>query len=341
MKKEYLLLAQTYKPAKYLVSGWFLSEKLDGKRAYWDGGISRGCLATEVPWANTIKDKKPTIATGLWTRAGKIIYAPDWWLNDLPRIPLDGELWIGRGQFQTLTAITARHIPDAGWSDVKYVVFDSPGLAFYQDRTITVRDYDFNIKDAQKWIDCKVGVTYPNQNWNFEIIQTFLKGRITGKCVQLVNQIRLPFVHSDCINSIEEEMENIADLGGEGVMLRKPESFWTPIRSHYLLKYKPWKTGEGTVVGYRHAEEGKIQGLMGALILDLPGTNGKRLKISGFTDVERDYGGYAEYSMAKRFPGEEADIVVTHKRFPRGTVVKFKYRELSDDGIPKEARFLR
>lgn len=334
MKLEYLLLAQNYIPAKYLVSGWFLSEKLDGRRAYWDSGISRGCLATEVPYTNTIKDKKPVICTGLYTRAGKVVHAPDWFLNELPKISLDGELFCGRGEFQKLTAITARHIPDEGWHDVKYMVFDSPGLAFYQDRVVKVRDYEFEIKNAQKWIDRFPGITHPNPNWNFELIQTFLKGRVNGKCVQIVEQIRLPFAHSDCVNVIENEMNKIAKLGGEGIMLRKPESYWNPIRSHYLLKHKPWKIAEGIVVGYQHGE-GKLLGLMGALILDF---NGKRLKISGFTDAERDYG---YINDARHFPGHEAADHISHRNFLRGTVVKFKYRELSDDGIPKEARFLR
>ena len=334
MKLEYLMLAQTYKPAKYLVSGWFLSEKCDGKRAYWDSGVSRGCLATEVPWANTIKDKKPVVCTGLYTRAGKVIHAPDWFLNELPKIPLDGELYCGRGQFQKLTAITARHVPDEGWRDVQYKVFDSPGLAaFCQDRVVKVRDYDFEIKDAPSWVLNKInGITYPKTNWTFELIQIFLKGRVNGKYVQLVEQIRLPFEHFDYITVIEEEMENIADLGGEGIMLRKPESFWKPIRSHYLLKYKPWKIAEGTVTGYQHGE-GKLQGLMGALILDF---NGKRLKISGFTDAEREFS-----ELGPFLPGNIAGNEVQHSLFPRGKVIRFKFRELSDAGVPKEARFLR
>ena len=336
MKPEYLMLAQNYKPAKYLVAGWFLSEKLDGKRAYWDGGVSRGCLATDVPYANTIKDKKPVVCTGLWTRAGKVIYAPDWFINDLPHIPLDGELWIGRGQFQALTSITARHWPDPDWERVKYMVFDSP-LLFDVDRIIKVRDYEFEIKGINNWLIHRPRITYPRHNWNFELIQTFLKGRVTGKYVQLVEQIRLPFFHSDCVNVIENEMEQISKLGGEGVMLRKPESLWSPVRSHYLLKYKPWKIAEGTVTGYQHGI-GKLQGLMGALILDF---NGKRLKISGFTDAERDYGLVFSAMEAELIPGEIANDLFQHSLFPRGEIVKFKYRELSDDGIPKEARYLR
>ena len=55
------------------LSGWFLSEKLDGCRAYWDGAQ-------------------------LWTRGGKVIQAPAWFTAGLPASHLDCELWAGYGQ---------------------------------------------------------------------------------------------------------------------------------------------------------------------------------------------------------------------------------------------------
>ena len=103
MKQEYLMLAHTYKDQR--IAGYFASEKLDGCRAFWDGGCSRGRPATEVGYANTIKDhrlKEPPVATGLWSRSGKVINAPDDWLDQLPDCPLDGELYLGPGRFQEL-----------------------------------------------------------------------------------------------------------------------------------------------------------------------------------------------------------------------------------------------
>ena len=56
VRREFLHLAQTYKPNKppragYDFSGYFLSEKLDGQRCFWDGGITRGMRTVDVPWA--------------------------------------------------------------------------------------------------------------------------------------------------------------------------------------------------------------------------------------------------------------------------------------------------
>lgn len=336
MKQEYVLLAQTYKPTKYMVAGWLMSEKLDGKRAWWDGGIGRNRLATDVPWANTVKDKKPKIATGLWTRSGKVIHAPNWWLDTLPKIPLDGELWTGRGRCQFVLAATSRHIPiDYQWEQIEYKVFDSP--INLTDRTITVRDYKFEIRGALEWAASQVGVTYPKEHWNFELIQSFLRGRVKGPYASIVKQSRVPYANDEAIEAVHTELDEVAARGGEGLMLRKPESIWTPIRSHYLLKYKPWKFGEGRVVGYQHGI-GKLQGLMGALILDF---DGKRLEISGFTNHERDYGSIEGYTEANKYPGTIATKDICNHQFPRDMVVKFKYTELSDDGIPLKAGYKR
>jgi DNA ligase-1 len=103
--------------------------------------------------------------------------------------------------------------------------------------------------------------------------------------------------------------------GMEGLMYRKPGSYWMPIRSDILLKHKVTRTGVATVVGWREGT-GKHEGRMGALTV---AWNGVVFDIgTGFTDDERAYG-----------------------TFEVGQAVNFKYRELTDAGIPKEARYVR
>ena len=104
--KEFLQLSHTYRPDVHKVGGCFVSEKLDGTRCFWDGGISRGMKTTDVPWANVNdpktglpKKKVKPISTGIWSRYGNPIVAPDDFLDQLPPIMLDGELWAGRGNF--------------------------------------------------------------------------------------------------------------------------------------------------------------------------------------------------------------------------------------------------
>src|SRR5437868_6812014 len=74
-----LLLAETWDGVTD-PKGWWLSEKLDGVRAYWTG-------------------------TGFSSRLGNVFHAPAWFTEGLPAVPLDGELWLGRKQFQRTVSI--------------------------------------------------------------------------------------------------------------------------------------------------------------------------------------------------------------------------------------------
>ena len=84
-----LLLAERWDNAQDL-SGWWMSEKLDGVRAYWDG-------------------------RSLISRLGNPFHAPDWFLTDLPVEPLDGELWIGRKAFQRTVGVVRRQDRSDHW----------------------------------------------------------------------------------------------------------------------------------------------------------------------------------------------------------------------------------
>ena len=97
-----LMLAEVYRPG-IAVADYWVSEKLDGVRAYWDGArlISRG---------------------------GHEIRAPAWFTAGFPPEPLDGELWMGRGRFEVLSGTVRRLVPEeAAWREVRYLVFDLPG----------------------------------------------------------------------------------------------------------------------------------------------------------------------------------------------------------------------
>ncbi|MBI3464400.1 MAG: DNA ligase [Planctomycetes bacterium] len=110
-----LLLAEAWDNAMDL-SGWWMSEKLDGVRAYWDG---RQFLS----------------------RQGNIYYAPDWFLVGLPSVPLDGELWIDRKAFQRTVSIVRRQDKNDHWKNIRYLVFDAPAAAIpFEDRMEFLKD---------------------------------------------------------------------------------------------------------------------------------------------------------------------------------------------------------
>jgi DNA ligase-1 len=111
-----LLLAERWDNVQDL-TGWWMSEKLDGVRAYWDG-------------------------KALISRLGNRFHAPDWFLDGLPDHPLDGELWIGRKAFQRTVGIVRRQDKTDLWKEVSYVIFDAPALdAAFEDRLAVIRDH--------------------------------------------------------------------------------------------------------------------------------------------------------------------------------------------------------
>jgi DNA ligase 1 len=97
-----LLLAHRWENEADLTD-WWMSEKLDGVRAYWDG-------------------------KRFLSRQGNPFHAPDWFLDGLPETPLDGELWLDRKAFQRTVSIVRRQDKSDHWKQIRYVVFDAPSL---------------------------------------------------------------------------------------------------------------------------------------------------------------------------------------------------------------------
>jgi DNA ligase-1 len=354
-KREFLLLAHPFDAEKHGIGGWFMSEKLDGMRAFWDGGITRGVPKKDVPFANTAKDhryKKPPIATGLWSRYGNVIHAPDWWLDKLPKIPLDGELYTEREMRQTLFSVIKDLEPGPGWEHVSYHVFDLPPLE------LAIGDGQINcgpnfkkfVKNSTAWVKSRIpDLTYsPQVGTNFEsVIYRMQKWLDCNETLRIHPQTQLPFQTKKAMEVIDEELDKISAAGGEGLMLRAPHSTWIPERSKLLLKVKKRDDDEGIVIGYttgRETDKGsKLLGLMGALVLDW---KGKRLELSGFSEAERVLAGQSPEEVGARtwaetHPGVECPAWIHNSRFPRGSAITFTYRGLSEDGIPQEAQYKR
>ncbi|MBN8473919.1 DNA ligase [Sulfuritalea sp.] len=110
-----ILLAERYR-GEVDVGQYWVSEKLDGVRAVWDGRILR-------------------------FRSGNPVPAPQWFLDPLPGQPLDGELWLGRSSFDRLSAIVRRQQPDdSEWRRVLYMIFELPEASgSFTDRVEKVR----------------------------------------------------------------------------------------------------------------------------------------------------------------------------------------------------------
>ena len=82
---------------------WYMSEKLDGVRAVWDGESLR-------------------------SRSGYKFTVPNWFIADFPKETLDGELFTKRGDFENISSITSRLDEHVGWKEVKFYIFDMPKI---------------------------------------------------------------------------------------------------------------------------------------------------------------------------------------------------------------------
>lgn len=95
-------LANKYNKNKHNIEGWYMSEKLDGVRAWWFEGK-------------------------LYSREGNIFYSPNYFTENFPHdITLDGELYMGKHTFQRCVSTVKRHKPTDDWKELVFVVFDAP-----------------------------------------------------------------------------------------------------------------------------------------------------------------------------------------------------------------------
>src|SRR5215471_19796886 len=205
-------------------SPYLISEKYDGVRALWDGRVLR-------------------------SRMGTVIAAPAWFTDRLPSRPLDGELWMARGQFEKLSGAVRKTTPqDDEWQQIKYMVFELPDAA----GTFAARYEQIKQIAAQA---------------NFPQLVAIEQFRLSDNA------------------SMRRKLDEIIRAGGEGLMLHRADALYVTGRSDDLLKLKPLEDAEATVIGYVPGK-GKYTGRMGALRVETD--DGKRFQIgTGFTDAMR------------------------------------------------------
>jgi DNA ligase-1 len=222
--------------------GFWVSEKFDGVRAVWDGQVLR-------------------------FRSGRVIAAPTWFLSALPRLALDGELWMGRGAFDRLSGVVRQAEPDdEAWRAVKYLVFDVPGHAApFAQRVALVQS---TLAQAQPWL--------------------------------------LPVAQREVqdARSLQALLLDTVRQRGEGLMLHRSDALWQAGRTDALFKLKVELDEEGLVVGHQPGR-GRLVGKTGALLVQM--TSGQRFALgSGLSDaLRRDpppVGAWVTYRYRDRTP---------------------------------------
>ena len=219
-----LLLAQVYRPGLPLQDYW-VSEKYDGVRGFWDGRTLR-------------------------TRGGETVQAPAWFTAGWPEVPMDGELWAGRGRFSHAQSTTRQQQPgDVAWRQIRFMVFDLPGDKGTFDQRLPALN---------------ALVESLGQPW-----------------VQAVPQRR---VANDA--ALQALLHRTVRAGGEGLMLHRGASLYRAGRSDDLIKVKTHEDTEARVVAHLPGK-GRHAGRLGALLVEMP--SGQRFRLgAGFSDADRE-----------------------------------------------------
>ena len=209
-------------PENVDVRDYWVSEKYDGVRGYWDGKQRR-----------------------MYSRNGTVIALPNDFAAQLPDISLDGELWIGRGQFERVVSVVRDEQPDdTAWKQVKYMVFELP------DSQNQYGDFTQRMGRIER-------IT---QNINAPNIQAVKQWRVRDRAELL------------------RQLDTITQAGGEGLMLHLASAPYQTGRSDALYKLKLRQDAEATVIGYV-AGTGKYAGKVGSLRVRTE--NGREFNVGG------------------------------------------------------------
>lgn len=219
-------LAQVYDQQN--ISMYLLSEKYDGIRAIW-------------------KDRT------LRTRNGTIIHAPKWFVQDLPDVWLDGELWYKRGDFEYVASTVTKDKPiDTQWRKITYMVFDAPSYKI-----------------------------------TFEARATYYTDLLDYLSLSHVKPVRQFKVSTH--DALSKLLEAYTKKGAEGLMLQKADAMFSNGRSGNLLKLKPYMDAEARVIAHLPGK-GKYKDLLGSLLVRYNSASGEALEFkigSGFSDKVR------------------------------------------------------
>jgi len=200
-----ILIAQTLQLPKIYkgdenITNWMMSEKLDGIRGYWNG-------------------KK------LFTKRGKILYPPDWFIKNFPPFELDGELWTTQNDFENIQSIVMTKNPSPRWKQISYNIFEVPNAK---------GDFPTRLLKIRNWLK-------KNPTKFIKIIpQTICKGQ----------------------KELNIFLNQVIKNSGEGIIAKNPNKLYFTGRDKNSLKVKKFYDTEGKVIAHNYRKSGKLKSLV-------------------------------------------------------------------------------
>jgi DNA polymerase/3'-5' exonuclease PolX len=268
--------------------GWYTSEKYDGYRARYMG---------EEPEKIFL------------SRQNKLFNAPEWFKKAMPDVNLDGELWVGRDNFQDMGVVRKKNPEEDGWNTIQYVVYDLPDVQKpFSERIQLLRK--LVRENEERWNQLRLTLGEPFCSFLCPLVFT--------------NQTKVK-----SYKHLETMYQSIISQGGEGIMLKHPEAVYEDKRSNYMLKYKPSFDEEAIIIDYKDGK-GKYQGMLGGFICK------QLINHDTFHVVDEDEN--HEFAIS----GMDDEVRETYKEsHPVGTIISYEHSGKTKSGKPRFARYIR
>lgn len=149
----------------------------------------------------------------LYSRSGTVITAPKFFTRNFPRSPLDGELYISKNNYEECAKVIASGEKNhAGWLQMTFIVLDAPAI---------------NLLFRQRLSMLERAFTEENN-------------------LAFLRLVRHTSVKDN--SHVTEELKRIESLGGEGVMVKNPCSFYEGRRNWAMLKVKSFHDEEAEII---------------------------------------------------------------------------------------------
>lgn len=178
------------------ITGWVMSEKLDGVRAVWNG-------------------------SELLSRQGNRFHPHPDFIKNFPPFPLDGELWTKRNDFETVASTVTDDNTSTRWLNLTYNIFEAPNAK---------GDFFKRIENVRQWFE-----RHPNRNAtiikqipvksNNDLMQFLRKIEQLGGEGIMVKNPYLPYTAGRTANLLK--VKSYDDMEGRVIGYRKGQGKFT------------------------------------------------------------------------------------------------------------------
>jgi hypothetical protein len=305
------MMAHTYSGDPYSVIGWYVSRKLNGNRAIWNGF---------------------TLQTLGRYSGSKIIYPPAWWTAAAcpTARPIDGELWHVSDDKDIVRSVAgqgiAKSVADIRWHDIYFMAYDyKPYSAYGISIDMLGAKFCHDYYLGYKWIERQKILSDTVSVHNSMCVTRGIQSHLR-LCKQYVMQDAAKVAATlDCSKA----------NSWEGIVFANPQGEYVCNRSHDLLKSKPMYDHECYVNGINLGKpEGKYASVVGSLRCFLTWNE----QVTSFKGGRDDMiGNRVSFDVSGMDDSQRSEWLIPENR-PKH--IRFSFLEVSKDGIPQSPNYL-